>query len=128
MEEKVVLRLRISAADVHYGSGLVAGAKIASLFGDAATALLIKHDGDEGLFVAYQSLEFKAPVYAGDFLEVQASIEKTGNSSRTISFEAWKIIAANPQKGPSAADWLDERQLVATARGTCVVPKERQRR
>ena len=128
MKDKLILRVRISSADTHYGGGLVAGAKITGLFGDAATALLIKHDGDEGLFVAYESIEFKAPVYAGDFLEIHALIENVGNSSRAMSFEAWKIIAANPQEGESAADWLEEPQLVATAKGTCVVPKSRQRR
>ena len=122
------LRVRMSAQDAHYGGGLVDGARIVGLFGDAATALLICTDGDEGLFVAYENIEFTAPVYAGDFVEVTARLEKVGNTSRTMHFEAKKIIAAAPEAGPSAAEKLQSPILVARARGTCVVPKERQRR
>ncbi|HBS92770.1 MAG TPA: 3-aminobutyryl-CoA ammonia lyase, partial [Firmicutes bacterium] len=102
-----VLRVRMSTGDAHYGGNLVDGARIMGLFGDAATALLVYSDGDEGLFLAYEDVLFKAPVFAGDFLEVIAKIEKIGNTSRTMSFEAYKIIAANGAAGDSAADKLD---------------------
>ena len=102
-----VLRVRMSTSDAHYGGNLVDGARIMGLFGDAATALLVYTDGDEGLFLAYEEVLFKAPVYAGDFLEVSARLEKVGNTSRTMSFEAYKIIAGNPAAGDSAADQLD---------------------
>lgn len=122
------LRVRMSSQDAHYGGNLVDGARVMGLFGDAATALLICHDGDEGLFVAYENIEFKAPVYAGDFLEVVARLVSVGNTSRTMTFEARKIIAATPEKGESAAEQLSTPLVVATARGTCVVPKEKQRK
>ena len=64
--EKTMIRLRMSAKDAHYGGNLVDGAHMVHLFGDVATELLIMHDGDEGLFVAYENVEFLAPVYAGD--------------------------------------------------------------
>ena len=67
--EKAMIRVRMSASDAHYGGGLVDGAKMLQLFGDVATELLIRHDGDEGLFVAYNDVEFLAPVYAGEFIE-----------------------------------------------------------
>ncbi len=121
------LRVRMSSQDAHYGGNLVDGAKVLGLFGDAATALLICHDGDEGLFLAYENIEFKAPVYAGDFLEVVATIVEVGNTSRTMAFEARKIIAATPEVGPSAAQQLNPPQVVVSAQGTCVVPKEKQR-
>jgi hypothetical protein len=60
-----LLRLRMSAKDAHYGGNLVDGAHMVHLFGDVATELLIKCDGDEGLFCAYDNVEFLAPVYAG---------------------------------------------------------------
>ena len=123
-----VLCLRMSSKDSHYGGGLVDGARVLGLFGDAATALLISMDGDEGLFVAYEKIEFKAPVFAGDFLEVKARIETVGNTSRTISFVATKIISANPLSGNSVADRLEPPIVVALGRGTCVVPRERQRK
>ena len=64
--DKAMIRLRMSMADAHYGGNLVDGAKMLQLFGDVATELLIRQDGDEGLFVAYDKVEFTAPVYAGD--------------------------------------------------------------
>ena len=122
------LRVRLSAHDAHYGGNLVDGARVLGLFGDAATELLIQHDGDEGLFVAYDLVEFKAPVYAGDYLEVRARITRVGTTSRTMEFEAHKVISADPApEQPSRAKVLDQPVLVVRARGTCVVPKEFQR-
>lgn len=117
-----LVRVRMSAHDAHYGGNLVDGARILALFGDVATELLIRLDGDEGLFVAYELVEFKAPVYAGDFIEARGRIVKTGNTSRTMEFEAHKVIAARPELSPSAAVPLDPPLLVVRARGTCVSP------
>ena len=125
---RVTIRVRMSAHDAHYGGNLVDGARILGLFGDVATELLIRNDGDEGLFAAYESVEFLAPVYAGDFIEASGEITRTGTTSRAIAFEARKVIAARPQLGPSAAELLAEPQVVVRARGTCVVPKANQRR
>lgn len=119
-----LLRIRVSEADAHYGGGLVAGAKIMEYFGDVATELCIKHDGDEGLFAGYDSVEFKAPVFAGDFLEVKGKIVEVGRRSRKIELEAHKVIEPQYDKGPSKARVLDEPILVARARGTVVIPKE----
>lgn len=122
-----VIRLRMSDHDAHYGGRLVDGARMLGLFGDAATELLIQADGDEGLFVAYDKVEFRAPVYAGDYIEVRARITKFGNTSRKMEFTAFKVIEANinPQV-PSAARVLNPPQVVTFATGTCVVPKDRQ--
>lgn len=123
-----VLRVRLSSGDAHYGGNLVDGARVMGLFGDAATALLVHSDGDEGLFLAYEDVLFKAPVFAGDFLEVVARMEEMGNTSRRMSFTAYKVITANPQAGDSAADVLTPPLLVASAKGVCVVPKDKQRK
>ena len=127
--EQVILRFRVCPADAHYAGNLVAGGRIMQWFGDVATALCIMHDGDEGLFVAYDRVEFLAPVYPGDFLEVRGRIARVGNTSRGMSFEAHKFIAA-PAGGSrdSAADVTDPPVLVARASGTCVVPADRQRK
>lgn len=123
-----MIRLRMSAHDAHYGGDLVDGARMLGLFGDVATELLIQLDGDEGLFVAYDCVEFKAPVYAGDYIEAHGTITKIGNTSRTMEFYAYKVIRANiDPANPSAAEVLDEPILVTYARGTCVTPKEKQR-
>lgn len=121
------LRLRMSAHDAHYGGNLVDGARMLALFGDVATELLIRLDGDEGLFVAYDSVEFLAPVYAGDYVEAEGRIERVGNTSRAMRFEARKVIAARPDVNPSAAEVLAEPVIVCRATGTCVTPKEKKR-
>ena len=108
MEEKKytsMIRLRMSAKDAHYGGNLVDGAHMVHLFGDVATELLIQCDGDEGLFCAYNNIEFKAPVYAGDYIEAYGEITHS----------------------PSAADFLAEPVVVCIAEGTCVTPKDCQR-
>ncbi|NLW23230.1 MAG: 3-aminobutyryl-CoA ammonia lyase [Tissierellia bacterium] len=126
--EKAMIRVRMSAGDAHYGGGLVDGAKMLQLFGDVATELLIRNDGDEGLFVAYDKVEFLAPVYAGDFIEAVGEISKIGNTSRKMKFEARKVIAARRDIGDSACDVLEEPIVVCRAEGTCVVPKEKMRK
>jgi 3-aminobutyryl-CoA ammonia-lyase len=123
------LRIRMSSRDAHYAGNLVDGARILNLFGDVATELTIRYDGDEGLLRAYDNVEFLAPVYAGDFIEVTGKITETRNTSRKISFEAYKVITASKdQKYESACDVLEPPVLVAKASGTCVVLKERQRK
>lgn len=125
---KSLIRLRMSSADAHYGGNLVDGAKMLQLFGDIATELLIMHDGDEGLFCAYDSVEFLAPVYAGDYIETTGEITQVGNSSRKMMFEAKKVIVPRPDISASAADVLAEPIVVCRASGTCVVPKACQRK
>jgi 3-aminobutyryl-CoA ammonia-lyase len=122
IENSFTLRVRLGAHDAHYGGNLVDGARLLALFGDVATGLLIAADGDEGLFVAYESIEFLAPSYAGDFIEAVGRIVRTGNTSRAMEFEARKIIQARPDVRASAADLLLEPVVVCRARGTCVVP------
>jgi 3-aminobutyryl-CoA ammonia-lyase len=119
----VALRVRMSAHDAHYGGNLVDGARILALFGDVATELLIRSDGDEGLFAAYEEVQFLAPVYAGDFIEAQGRIIRFGNRSRTIAFEARKVIRSRSDLSPSAAEVLPEPLIVCHARGVCVVPQ-----
>jgi len=125
---KVTLRLRLSAHDAHYGGGLVDGARVLGLFGDVATELLIRKDGDEGLFRAYESVEFLAPLYAGDFVEVEGEIVASGKTSRKMKFEARKYISPRQEIGDSAADLLAEPVVVCRAVGTCVTPAARQRK
>lgn len=128
MNTKSVIRLRMSSHDAHYGGDLVDGAKMLQLFGDVATELLIRQDGDEGLFRAYDNVEFLAPVYAGDFVEATGEIVHVGNTSRKIVFEARKVIVPRPDISESAADVLDEPIVVCRASGTCVTPLKCQRK
>jgi 3-aminobutyryl-CoA ammonia-lyase len=121
------LRLRMSNHDAHYGGHLVDGARILGLFGDVATELCIAHDGDEGLFRAYDSVEFLAPVHAGDFIEAEGEITEVGKTSRKMRFEARKVIRPLPEVSDSAAELLGEPVVVCRATGTCVVPLNKQR-
>ena len=126
--DKVTIRLRMSAHDAHYGGNLVDGARMLGLFGDVATELLIRNDGDEGLFCAYDNVEFLAPVFAGDYIEAIGEITKIGNTSRKMQFEARKVIQARTDINDSAAEVLETPVVVCRASGTCVVPKDKQRR
>lgn len=117
----------MSLHDAHYGGNLVDGARILGLFGDVATELLIRYDGDEGLFRAYTSVDFLAPVYAGDFIEVDGEITEVGKTSRQMKFHAWKIITALPEIDDSAAEVLHDPILVCKAEGVCVTPLDKQR-
>jgi 3-aminobutyryl-CoA ammonia-lyase len=121
------IRRRMGSEDAHYGGELVAGATMLEIFGDLITELAIKRDGDEGLFRAYESVEFLAPVHAGDFIEARGRIVSVGNTSRKCEFEAWKVITVRPDISESAAEMLPEPVLVCKAVGTTVVTKENQR-
>src|SRR5438445_13379006 len=99
-----------------------------SLLGDVATELVIKCVGDEGLLVGYERIEFLAPLFAGDFIEVTGRITRIGRTSRRMEFEAWKVIAARPDISNSAADVLDTPVVVGRAVGTTVVKAEHQRK
>jgi len=124
---KAILRVRMSQGDAHYGGSLVDGARILALFGDAATELSIRHDGDEGLLRAYDTVELLAPTHAGDYLEVEAELIEVGRTSRKMRFEARKVIRPRPDLSDSAAESLPAPIVVCRATGTVVVPKEKQR-
>ena len=98
-------RGRMSGADAHYGGNLVDGAKMLQLFGDVETELAIRLDGDEGLFRAYDTVEFLAPVHVGDFIEAHGRMTRVGRTSRTVEFEAWKVIRPRPDRTPRSTYW-----------------------
>ena len=127
--KKVILRARMGSGDAHYAGELVNGSKILDYFGDVGTELCIRYDGDESLFRSYSSVDFLAPVYAGDFMEYHGWIEKAGNTSRFCKFEAYKVIelARDPKLALSAANVLAEPVLVGKAEGTLIVKKDLQR-
>lgn len=122
------IRLRMSHKDAHYGGSLVDGAHMVHLFGDVATELLIRLDGDEGLFLKYTDIQFLAPTYAGDYIEAYGEITEIGNTSRKMKFEARKVVQARPDVSPSAADYLEEPIVVCRAEGICVTPKASKRK
>jgi 3-keto-5-aminohexanoate cleavage enzyme len=123
---KSKIRVRMGGQDAHYGGGLVDGARLLQLFGDVATELCILSDGDEGLFRAYEAVEFLAPVRAGDFIEAEGRIVGWGRTALQMEFVARKVIAPTPKRDdsfPSSADVLPTPEIVCRARGTCVVPE-----
>ncbi len=125
--ERTSLRLRVSEKDVHYAGGLVNGAYVLGLFGDVGTELMVRFDGDEGLLAAYNRIELKSPVRAGDFLEVSGWITRAGSTSRTIELEARRYITVTSDPFESSADYLKEPELVARAEMVSVVRKPQQR-
>jgi len=121
------IRIRMGQEDAHYGGNLVDGARMLKIFGDIITEVAVVTDGDEGLFVGYESIEFLAPVYAGDFIEATGKVTRMGNTSRTVEFEARKVIASRYDEAPSAADVLEEPIVVCRATGTTVIPADHSR-
>ncbi|MEX1264322.1 MAG: hotdog fold domain-containing protein [Actinomycetota bacterium] len=122
-----LIRLRLGQEDAHYGGNLVAGATQLKIVGDLITELAMRYDGDEGLFRAYESVEFLAPLYAGDWIEARGKIVSAGNSSRRCEFEIHKVAGARTDISESAAEFLTEPIITLKAIGTTVVPKDHQR-
>jgi 3-aminobutyryl-CoA ammonia-lyase len=118
----VTHRRYVPYSHAHYGGSLVDGAYVLALFGDVATEVCIRTDSDEGLFAAYSDVQFRAPVRAGDMLEVTATITRLGRRSRELAFVATVVCRAEPERGPSAATVLDEPVVAVTATGTVVAP------
>jgi 3-aminobutyryl-CoA ammonia-lyase len=118
----VTHRRYVKYGDAHYGGNLVDGAYVLGLFGDVATEASIRLDGDEGLFASYDDVQFRAPVMAGDVIEVTATVTAVGRRSRKMSFEARVLCRSDPSRGDSAASVLSEPLTVVTATGTVVVP------
>jgi 3-aminobutyryl-CoA ammonia-lyase len=109
----------------HYAGNLVDGAYSLAAFGDVATELCIRTDGDEGLFASYSDVQFLAPIRAGDCIEIEATLVRVGSRSREMTFEVRVIARGNPQRGGSSADLLDKTVIATTARGVVVVPSAR---
>ncbi|MER5353648.1 hotdog fold domain-containing protein [Kitasatospora sp. NPDC002551] len=116
------MRLRLGQEDAHYGGGLVPGARLLGLFGDLITEITVRTDGDEGLLAEYSAVRFTAPCRPGDYLELTARLVHRTRLRRKVEFEAYKVIAARPDRSPSAAEVLAEPLLVCTATATAVVP------
>ena len=126
MDERLGLtvthRRYVPYSHAHYAGNLVDGAYSLGLFGDVATEVCIRTDGDEGLFASYSDVQFRAPVRAGDVLEVTAKVVRVGRRSRTIDFIAAVVARGRPDVSESAARMLDEPIVATTATGTVVVP------
>ena len=118
----VTHRRYVPASHAHYGGHLVDGAYVLGLFGDVATEVAIRMDGDESLFASYSEVQFLGPVLAGDVIEATAAVVRVDRRSRELAFEARVVCRAEPERGPSASRVLDEPLIVVTATGTIVVP------
>jgi 3-aminobutyryl-CoA ammonia-lyase len=118
----VTHRRYVPYAHAHYAGNLVDGAYSLGLFGDVATEVCIRTDGDEGLFASYSDVQFRAPVRAGDVLEVTATVTRVGTRSRTLDLRVEVICRGRPDLGESRAEVLDPPIVATTATGTVVVP------
>jgi 3-aminobutyryl-CoA ammonia-lyase len=118
----VTHRRYVPYSHAHYAGNLVDGAYSLAAFGDVATEMCIRTDGDEGLFASYSDVQFRAPVRAGDCIEIEATLIRIGARSREMSFEVRVITRGNPTGGESSADVLNEALVATTARGVVVVP------
>ncbi len=106
---KAVVKRKMTKEDGHYQGGLVAGATVLEMFGDAATKLCVRESGFEGLFRAYQSVDFLNPVYVGDVVTATAVILKIGKTSRQMKFIATKLKS--------------KKVIISKALGVVVIPE-----
>ncbi len=120
--QRVTHRRYVPYSHAHYAGNLVDGAYSLAAFGDVATEMCIVTDGDEGLFASYGDVQFKAPVRAGDVIEISAEIIRVGRRSREMDFEVRVVARGTPEHGASAAETLDPPVVATTARGVVVVP------
>jgi 3-aminobutyryl-CoA ammonia-lyase len=120
---KVSHRRYVPYSHAHYAGNLVDGAYSLGLFGDVATEMCIRTDGDEGLFASYSDVQFRQQVRAGDVLEVTCELVKVGTRSRVMDFIVY-VVARGQATGsePGAAQILDQPIVATTATGTVVVP------
>ena len=118
----VTHRRYVPYSHAHYGGNLVDGAYVLALFGDVATELCIRTDGDEALFASYDDVQFVGPVQGGDVIEVTATLTRVGRRSRVLAFEARVVCRGTPEVSASAAKVVDPPLVVTTASGTVVVP------
>lgn len=118
----VTHRRYVPYAHAHYAGHLVDGAYSLGLFGDVATEVCIRLDGDEGLFASYSEVQFRSPVRAGDLVEVTAEVTAIGRRSRTLDFRAVVVARGRPDVSASAAGLLDPPEVATTATGVVVVP------
>ena len=120
---RVTHRRYVPYSHAHYAGNLVDGAYSLGLFGDVATELCIRTDGDEGLFASYSDVQFAQPVRAGDVLEIACEITRVGTRSRTLDFTVHVVArGASTPEAPGAASMLAEPLLATTATGVVVVP------
>ena len=121
--ERVVHRRYVPYSHAHYAGNLVDGAYCLGLFGDVATEMCIRTDGDEGLFASYSDVQFRQPVRAGDVLEITCELVRVGTRSRVMAFGVYVVArGAATDADPGAATVLAEPLLATSATGTVVVP------
>jgi 3-aminobutyryl-CoA ammonia-lyase len=118
----VTHRRYVPYSHAHYAGHLVDGAYVLGLFGDVATELCIRTDGDEGLFASYSDVQFEQPLRAGDVVEVTATVTRVGTRSRELEFVATVVCRGRPDVSESAAEVLAEPLRITRATGTVVVP------
>src|SRR5688500_12742425 len=114
-------RRYVPYSHAHYGGNLVDGAYVLGLFGDVATEVCIRMDGDEGLLASYDDVAFLAPVRAGDIIEATGTVTRVGRRSRSLRLEARVVCRARPDLSPSAAEEVQPPLVVARANATVVV-------
>ncbi len=113
----VTHRRYVPYSHAHYAGNLVDGAYSLAAFGDVATEMCIRTDGDEGLFASYADVQFRAPVRAGDVIEIECRLVRVGRRSREMEFEV-RVVArgTGSDAQPGAAAVLRPAAASATTR------------
>ena len=120
----VTHRRYVPYSHAHYAGNLVDGAYALGLFGDVATEVCIRTDGDEGLFASYSDVQFRG----ADAGRRRPGDHRDRDPGRARAAGRIEFVCAVVCRGPagpvgeSAAEVLDPPIVAVTATGTVVVP------
>ncbi len=119
------LRLRVSQLETHYLGGMLSGAALARMMTDCGSEMGIRNDGTDGYLAAYEEFDLLAPVYAGDFVEINAELTAQGTRSRRTTIEARRVIrATGGADDPLRAELLPTPEPLARGVVVAVVPRD----
>jgi 3-aminobutyryl-CoA ammonia-lyase len=126
------LSKKITTEDFANAQDIISITRQFDYWGDVETEIMILCFGDESLCRGYNNAKFYEDIYIGDQIDFKATLIKSGNTSRTVKLETYKVATMAKRLGKedvSATEviYFDEPKLIAEANSTLVVRKEQQR-
>ncbi|MEU6658496.1 hotdog fold domain-containing protein [Streptomyces sp. NPDC046821] len=119
------LRVRLRADDTKYAGGVIPAAHYMQLMSDAGAMLGVMRGESAGYLARWESVDFTAVCYVGDYIEVRCELIRVGNRSRTMRTEVVKLISTNPgERGQTTKGIVHEPpEVVARGDYVSVMPR-----
>lgn len=126
------LSYNLSVADATTDDGVIPIGRQMDFIGDVETEQMILNDGDESLCLGYKNVKSLEPLYAGDMIDVKATLLNAGKSSRDCLIQTYKVATPAERMGikdakPGDMYWFDEPKLVTEGNVRLVVRPHLQR-